>query len=237
VESIVRALGPAFAAGFAVQRLVEIVDALLSGRLKDERKKGWLMGLALLVGLVIAFAARLRVLQPLGADVNAYLDYLVAALVISAGTEGFNSILKFLSYKKEEKKAEAVQQKAVALDQLNRGGAKSLESPARAMERALAADLDDFVPVTERLKEALKTELIRRWADHFIDDDEWEGRAFGEYSNHLDAHKEAVRDATLAVAGAVGTSVPQGVMVNLQKKVTLDTTPKGIVPHMRDAVG
>jgi hypothetical protein len=33
------------------------------------------------------------------------VDVLVTGLVVSGGTEGFNSIMKFLGYKKEEKKA------------------------------------------------------------------------------------------------------------------------------------
>jgi len=32
MDSLITALGPAFAAGFAVQRLLEIIDALLSAR-------------------------------------------------------------------------------------------------------------------------------------------------------------------------------------------------------------
>lgn len=36
-------------------------------------------------------------------------DVIVTALVLSAGTEGFNSILKFLGYSKEDKKAQAVE--------------------------------------------------------------------------------------------------------------------------------
>jgi hypothetical protein len=35
------------------------------------------------------------------------LDVLISALVLSAGTEGVNSILKFFKYSKEDKKATA----------------------------------------------------------------------------------------------------------------------------------
>ena len=42
------------------------------------------------------------------------VDILVSALVISAGTEGFNSIMKFASYQKESAKADAAVKKAAA---------------------------------------------------------------------------------------------------------------------------
>jgi hypothetical protein len=35
------------------------------------------------------------------------VDFIATALIISAGTEGVNSILKFLKYSKEDKKREA----------------------------------------------------------------------------------------------------------------------------------
>lgn len=38
-----------------------------------------------------------------------WLDVLVSALIVSAGTDGFNSILKFINYKKEETKLDAGQ--------------------------------------------------------------------------------------------------------------------------------
>lgn len=114
MDPLTTALGPAFAAGFAVQRLLEILDPIVNRFVKEENKKIVLGIVSLLTGLVLAFGAKLTVLSHLGVTVNAYLDYFVAALIISAGTEGFNSILKFLSYKKEEKKAEAAKEKATA---------------------------------------------------------------------------------------------------------------------------
>jgi hypothetical protein len=61
------------------------------------------------MGLWIANAAQLQMIHALGgAQVSKSLDMFVTGLVISGGTEGFNSIMKFLSYKKEEKKIDAV---------------------------------------------------------------------------------------------------------------------------------
>jgi hypothetical protein len=47
------------------------------------------------------------VLRPLSPDVPPWVDVVATGLFISGGTEGFNSLMKFLGYKKEEKKAEA----------------------------------------------------------------------------------------------------------------------------------
>ena len=102
MDKLVVALGPAFAAGFAVQQLLEILSPLVD-KIKTEKKL--VLGLlSLVIGLVLAFGAGLRVLQPLGvANVNFVLDAIVTALIISAGTEGFNSIMKFLGYTKDKR--------------------------------------------------------------------------------------------------------------------------------------
>jgi hypothetical protein len=125
MNELVVALGPVFAAGFAVQQLVEmlnpLVDKVLSevkGRRKGEGedqdqdeskaiKKLILGSLSVAVGLALAFGAGLRVLQPLGVTSAGFWDAVVTGLIVSAGTEGVNSILKFLGYTKEKKKAEA----------------------------------------------------------------------------------------------------------------------------------
>jgi hypothetical protein len=203
---------------------------------------------ALVFGFALAYAAQLRVLAPLGADLSRlgenlayFVDYIVTAFIVSAGTEGFNSIMKFLTYKKEEKKAEAVQEKTNALRSL---AGPALSSEVRtfglgsdAVEKVLATNLDEFKSVEERLEAELRLEILKRpWKTKWIENG-WKGRAFGDYSHHLDAHQETVKDATENVATQVGVTVPDGVMVNLQKKVGLDTTPAAILPHMRDAIG
>jgi hypothetical protein len=106
MDKLVVALGPAFAAGFAVQQLLEILSPLVD-KIKTDKKL--VLGLlSLLIGLVLAFGAGLRVLQPLGvANVNFVLDAIVTALIISAGTEGFNSIMKFLGYTKDKRGKDA----------------------------------------------------------------------------------------------------------------------------------
>ena len=62
----------------------------------------------------LACAAHLRVLTALNAThAPDALDCFVSGVIISAGTEGFNTVLKFMGYAKEEKKAD-VQKKAMA---------------------------------------------------------------------------------------------------------------------------
>lgn len=113
--SLTTALAPAFAAGFAVQRLLEILDPLAEWAAGAEKKKIVLGLSSLVAGLGFAGGVGIRVLVHLGAytfgrrwDRHDLVDLFVTGLVISAGTEGFNSILKFMNYKKEESKAAAL---------------------------------------------------------------------------------------------------------------------------------
>jgi hypothetical protein len=115
MDNLVKALLPAFAAGFAVQQLLEIIDSIIVNKiLGTEVKKAVLAGVSLIVGLALAYSANLRVLEPLGVATADIWDIIVTGLIISAGTEGFNSIMKFLSYAKESKKVDATVKKAQA---------------------------------------------------------------------------------------------------------------------------
>ena len=71
-------------------------------------KKLILGSISLFMGLIITIGAGLRVLEPLGIVAQGVggdsADVIVTALIISAGTESFNSILKFLGYVKEDRK-------------------------------------------------------------------------------------------------------------------------------------
>jgi hypothetical protein len=107
MDKVVSALGPAFAAGLALQRLLELLDPILDRLVPADYKKLVLGLVSLVVGLLLAFGAGLRVLLPLGFTGPDSFDAFVSGLIISAGTEGFNSIMKFLGYAKESKKAEA----------------------------------------------------------------------------------------------------------------------------------
>src|SRR5258705_3427177 len=128
MDKLIAALAPVFAAGFSVQQLLEILTSVLDldSRPNFQKYKKTILGLvALIVGFVLAHNGYLRVLQPLfivnsitdpvthavtpiySVAIPRYLDFIVTGLVLSAGTEGLNSILKFMKYAKEDKKNEA----------------------------------------------------------------------------------------------------------------------------------
>lgn len=109
MDKLITALAPVFAAGLAIQQLGEILSPLVD-KLATDYKKIILGVVSLILGLVLAFTARLHVLQLLGITPAAGLDTIdavITGLIISGGTEGINSILKFLKYTKEDKKNEA----------------------------------------------------------------------------------------------------------------------------------
>lgn len=114
LDKIILALAPVFAAGFAVQQLLEILTSFfdLDSKQFFQKFKKPILGLvALLLGLALANQLDKGVLQILqGSTTYAWFDKLATALVISVGTEGVNSILKFLKYSKEDKKREAAGQ-------------------------------------------------------------------------------------------------------------------------------
>jgi len=102
-----------FAAGFCIQ-LLEIVDPVASVILRSVTLKKSVLGLAsLALGAVIAWSGQIHIFSILGAtSFPPAVDTFLTAVFISAGTEGFNSILKFANYKKEEAKASAADQKS-----------------------------------------------------------------------------------------------------------------------------
>lgn len=112
MDQLIVALGPAFVAGFAVQQFLEILTAVLNLDSKpsfEKFKKAILGVVSLVLGLVLAGCVeKFRILTALKIDTGgAWLDVPISALVLSAGTEGVNSILKFFKYSKEDKKATA----------------------------------------------------------------------------------------------------------------------------------
>ena len=109
MDMLVTALGPVLAAGFAVQQLLEILNPLVERFTGDnEKAKKMYLGLvSLLLGFGLSFGAGLRVLSALGSPTPLLVDGVVSGLIISGGTEGINSIMKFLGYTKEKEKANA----------------------------------------------------------------------------------------------------------------------------------
>ena len=107
----VTALLPAFVAGFAVQRLLEACDFnapdQINKRIMTIASIVIALGLVLLSGLDDYCLEILAALKGTKTPPFDWLDVIVSTLVISAGTDGVNSILKFLNYKKEETQAKA----------------------------------------------------------------------------------------------------------------------------------
>jgi hypothetical protein len=126
-------LAAAFAAGFAIQRVLDLAAAAFGSRLTENGKKLVLGLLSLLLATLVAVAfPGLRVMAALSTvsgDLARSLDFLITVVVISAGTEGFNSIMKFLGYAKEQKKANAAEAKAAAA---YRTAMLQREAPGRA---------------------------------------------------------------------------------------------------------
>jgi len=113
VSDLVQTLTVPFAAGFVVQRFVEILDTYTTAKIADFKNKKFVIGvISLVLGIALAAGLQLRMFHQLLQlncdDVWAtWLDYLGTGVFISGGSEGFNSLLKFANYKKEASKADA----------------------------------------------------------------------------------------------------------------------------------
>lgn len=126
MDKLILALVPVFAAGFAIQQFLEIPGTLIDiigGDTSQKYKKVILGIIGVAVGCFLVLGVDdLRILRILFThtetdaagkvttvvpNIKAYIDVPVTSLILSAGTEGLNSILKFLKYSKEDKKNEA----------------------------------------------------------------------------------------------------------------------------------
>jgi hypothetical protein len=109
-----------FAAGFVVQRFLEILDPITVKFIKDPNTKKIVLGFVSLgIGLALAAGMDLKIFHQLHSStadgpLTNWLDYLATAVFVSGGTEGFNSLLKFANYKKESTKAVATGQQPQA---------------------------------------------------------------------------------------------------------------------------
>jgi predicted Na+-dependent transporter len=119
-NSIVQTLTVPFAAGFVVQRFVEILDTYTTAKIADFKNKKFVIGvISLVLGIALAAALQLRMFHQL-LQLNCddiwmtWLDYFATGIFISGGSEGFNSLLKFANYKKEASKAIAANELTAA---------------------------------------------------------------------------------------------------------------------------
>ena len=140
MDKLVTALGPVFVAGLAIQQLMEILDPILD-KVSGEFKRCVAGVISLVAGLGLAFAVELHVLNLIGAlkeGQHILVDTLITGVIISGGTEGVNSILKFLKYSKENKKNDA-----------------AAKSPENANVNALAAGTTTVLVPTREALEAM----------------------------------------------------------------------------------
>lgn len=143
LDKIIITLAPILAAGFAVQQLLEILTSFLdldNNKGFQRYKKPILGTVAFGIGCALASALENGVLGILqGRSEYKWTDFFATALVISAGTEGVNSILKFLKYSKEDKKREAAADPKTSVPAATGAGAAPTSVGARAAtEEALA---------------------------------------------------------------------------------------------------
>jgi hypothetical protein len=132
ISDIVKALAPAFVAGFAVQQAVEVVSSVAAFAPKfDDNvkiKKATLSVVAVAFAACIVAALDLDVLKVFNATEvcpSPVWHGIITTIFSSAGTEGFNSLLKWLSYKKEDAKASAADKKKAVTGQID---AKALQN-------------------------------------------------------------------------------------------------------------
>ena len=116
--NVAQALVVPFAAGFVVQRVLEILDPLFPDSIQKPTRKKIAMGVvSLAMGWWLA-SSGIHVFKAMGATtMSDWQDILLSGIFISAGTEGFNTLLKFANYKKEASKADAADKQAAAGNQ------------------------------------------------------------------------------------------------------------------------
>jgi hypothetical protein len=113
MDDLVKSLIGPFAAAFIVQRFLEILDPVTARLIKDGNTKKIVLGLVSVgIGWGLASSTGMEIFHillklPDAAGLPAWLDELFTGIFISAGTEGFNNLLKFAGYKKEAAKADA----------------------------------------------------------------------------------------------------------------------------------
>jgi hypothetical protein len=105
---LVKVLTVPFAAGFVVQRVVEILDTYTTSMIKPVDLKKFVVGIiSLVLGWLLAGPGGIHIFEALKWTMDPRLDVFVSGIFISGGSEGFNSLMKFANYKKEGSKADA----------------------------------------------------------------------------------------------------------------------------------
>jgi hypothetical protein len=94
---------------------LELPDAFLSLSATYEKyKKLIIKVVAFVFGMFVVANGQVHLLNAIGGKIDPNIDTILAGLVVSGGAESFNSIIKFLGYAKENKKAAAATSTNVA---------------------------------------------------------------------------------------------------------------------------
>jgi hypothetical protein len=119
MQDLIHALLAPFVAGFIVQRFLELFDPFTAAKIRDPNAKKAILGVvSLAIGCIVSGFTDLRVFHALQLtfpglhELPHAVDVFFSGVFISAGTEGFNSLLKFANYKKEASKADAARKRS-----------------------------------------------------------------------------------------------------------------------------
>lgn len=125
-------LAPIFAASVAVQQILEAISVFVEERYGPAKKKAILGVVGFVIGLGFAAYFDLNVMSYFQVTRSGGLvDKVLTALMLSAGTEGVNSVVKFLKYLKEDRKATA----AETLQMLRKRAAEDRPSAQVTLDR------------------------------------------------------------------------------------------------------
>jgi hypothetical protein len=232
--AVIAAFTPAFIAGFCVQRFLEILDSLFSldAYLNKDRKQALLNVGSLIVGLALASTLDIKMFSAIKVAASPLLDWIVTGFVISAGTDGINSILKFMSYAKQDRNLD-VQNKQIE----NATSTENLRLLQVSGLRAIAAGQPAFPTfVLDDDLEFRLHEHIKAFAGNKFNEATWKDGPFSSYTTLADDAKILVLAATKDVVDAYNRVFLPGVPQNLQTAVSLATTPTAILPTMANAV-
>jgi hypothetical protein len=202
--NVLYSLVPAFAVGFAVQRLLEIISSWsdLIKKITPEYKRALLLLFSWVVGSFLAWRLGIRILlalvcpefceegktksESILGSLSPSVDYILSGLIISAGTEGFNSILKFLSYSKDVTKTQAESERTTAISDrvINRLKTSTFTTSSSNMS-SIASALEGTIK--EELKAAL-AERVKNDITNQFNPANWSETKFDVLYQKLPAH-------------------------------------------------
>ncbi len=130
-SEIAKVLAVVSIAGFAIQQLLQMLDPVVMAAIEDYKrrrpnatlpggisdgdfKKALMAFLGFSMGMLIVALSGVKTLRLLDPTWQPFGDWVVTALVISGGTEGFNTLLKYFGYVKEARKQALVVEVTVA---------------------------------------------------------------------------------------------------------------------------